>query len=128
MPIVCYRKPNRTKARRYTAKDAGRIICYARKNGYSQAEIVREAGKCLDDFCDCERVKQNLRTLLELLAGALIVFAIPETLVFAWLLRITGAVGRYLPAAARLQGLLEQMPAAVAKLRQVESELKLLIE
>ncbi|HID72558.1 TPA: hypothetical protein EYP38_01335 [Candidatus Micrarchaeota archaeon] len=40
MPIVCIERPNRTKPRYYTAKDAGRVVAYARKAGASDYEIL----------------------------------------------------------------------------------------
>jgi hypothetical protein len=39
--IKCYVKPNRTEERRFTGQDAARIMCYAFKNGASEAEMLR---------------------------------------------------------------------------------------
>lgn len=45
--LRCYYKPARSKKRVYTAKDVGRIVCYARDDGASDEELRREISKCL---------------------------------------------------------------------------------
>lgn len=39
--VKCYRKPNRTEERHFSAQDAARIMCYAFKRGASEADMVR---------------------------------------------------------------------------------------
>jgi len=39
--IKCYRKPDRTSARHFSAQDAARITCYAVRAGATHAEIER---------------------------------------------------------------------------------------
>lgn len=48
MPIVCTYKPNRTRRRRFTPRDAGRIVCDVIEQGYAQEEVAREVSRCLD--------------------------------------------------------------------------------
>ena len=58
----CYYRPNRTKAKRFSARDCGRVVGYARKAGEDCSEIKRavrealiEAG-CEELTCDCEKL------------------------------------------------------------------------
>jgi len=39
--VKCYRKPNRTTERTFTAQDAARIMCYAFKEGATESEMVQ---------------------------------------------------------------------------------------
>lgn len=39
--VKCYVKPNREEERKFTGQDAARIMCYAFKNGASEAEMLR---------------------------------------------------------------------------------------
>lgn len=39
--IKCYVKPNRTSPRHFTAQAAGRIMCYAFRNGATEADMIR---------------------------------------------------------------------------------------
>jgi len=80
MPKVCIERPNRTKARVYTAKDVGRIICYAIADGATIQEIRDAAEECMgeQEDCECDRLKQliqNLNLLLEAVGLALSLLA-----------------------------------------------------
>lgn len=77
MPIVCINRPNRSKPRRYSEKDAGRIVCRVISQGGDRAKLVQEIEKCLD-LCDKEKIRQKVEQLLQaaialsILLGALI--------------------------------------------------------
>jgi hypothetical protein len=47
--IHCYRRPNRTEERHFSANDAARIMCYAVRGGSSEAEIVARFRRVCDD-------------------------------------------------------------------------------
>lgn len=77
MPIVCINRPNRTRKRRYTEKDAGRIVCRVVSQGGDREKLVQEIEKCLE-LCDKEKIRQKVEQLLQaaialsILLGALI--------------------------------------------------------
>lgn len=53
---VC--RPRRQTARKYTAKDVGRIACYAREAGEANDAILAAIAECVSTGeCDCERIK-----------------------------------------------------------------------
>ena len=64
MPKVCYIKPNRTKPRRYTEKDAGRIVCRVLSQGGDAVKLRQEIEKCVD-LCDKERIRQTINQILQ---------------------------------------------------------------
>jgi len=77
--IVCDYHAER---RPFTAKDASRVICYARAGGARWSEIKKLASeKCgpLEDMdCDCERLQATIRlaeTALALAVAAMLVLA-----------------------------------------------------
>jgi len=94
------------------------------KNGYTQEQILSKA-ECVD-YCDCSRVKNVVEVVLELLAGALLVFAVPESLLLGWIAEIAGAL-RFIPGLARLEQLLKESPGAVKLLEKVRDEVKELL-
>jgi len=78
--IVCdYHKERRP----FTAKDAARVICYARQGGARWSTIKEEASKkCgpLDDLdCDCERLANTIRLAETALALAVAILAVVVT-------------------------------------------------
>lgn len=90
MAIKCYRKPNRSKPRRYTEKDAGRIVCRVVSQGGDRDKLVEEISKCID-LCDKERIRQKINELLQaVLALSLLLGALSGLLgaITALLLRI----------------------------------------
>ena len=90
MAIKCYRKPNRSKPRRYTEKDAGRIVCRVVSQGGDRDKLVEEISKCID-LCDKERIRQKVDELLQaVLALSLLLGALAGALgaITALLLRI----------------------------------------
>jgi phage terminase Nu1 subunit (DNA packaging protein) len=72
MPKICRYVPNRKKLRVFTAKDVGRIACYALEDGADPAEMRHELQRCLpdDEECECERAKRLLLIGLAVLAFA----------------------------------------------------------
>lgn len=63
LPTGCVQvcRPRRQTARKYTAKDVGRIACYAREAGEANDAILAAIAECVQTGeCDCERIKQFL--------------------------------------------------------------------
>jgi len=80
MVRVCRDIPKRSKARVFTAKDVGRIVCYAIADGASIQDIRDEMEECMgeQEDCECDRLKQlivNLNLLLEAVGLALSLLA-----------------------------------------------------
>ncbi len=67
----CVRRPGRTKKQTWTAKAVGRVACYARKEGISVDELLKELEECApckdENSKRCER--QRLRTLEQNIAA-----------------------------------------------------------
>lgn len=40
MPVKCFVKPNRTRTRNFSARDAARVMCYAIEQGATRQQIV----------------------------------------------------------------------------------------
>lgn len=60
MTIKCYKKPQRSRARTFTAADVGRIVCYAIDDGENKADIRKAIAKCLDDGEEtCDEVREE---------------------------------------------------------------------
>lgn len=79
MAIKCYNKPARARARTFTAKDVGRIVCYAIEDGESKADIRKAIAKCLDDGEEtCDEVREenkkwrNVAIAISAVAGILV--------------------------------------------------------
>lgn len=115
MPQYCFNKPNRLLPRRYSARDAGRIICYARRGGATLKEILAEAESygCVapEERCDCERINSVLTEVLEALATLAVFLLIPQALVVRLSLPIVRLVARFLPG---LSPLVAQLTAELA--------------
>ncbi len=78
--VVC----NYHRERRgFTAKDAGRVVCYAREGGATWTEIKREAGKRCGPIeeteCDCARLEATLRLAQTALALAVLAIGLIVT-------------------------------------------------
>lgn len=78
--IVCnYHKQRRP----YTARDAGRVICYAREGGATWEEVKKAAnercGPIEVEDCDCEKLKSIIKAYETIMAVALslVALAIP---------------------------------------------------
>jgi hypothetical protein len=118
-PVSC--RPQRTTIRKFTAKDAARIICYARNAGARWDEIKTEAQDrgCIEILeCDCERMK-NIIARYEALAAAaiaLILLAIP----------VAGAAGLIYRAGTSLVKLKRVIEAEQKALGQAEKVERLL--
>ena len=123
-------RPERARKRRYSAKDAGRIICYAVGAGASPREIKEAAGCCLPED-DCEKVKQLVRQFLPLLAILLSIVPVITGAV-AVLRRIRRVpvvgtlLGRSLPLLA-LETTLEVIDLAVSEYTVIAVELTALV-
>lgn len=129
MPRVCFYRPNRTFPRHYTARDAGRIICYARQNGATYGEILdaaRERGCLEDQDCDCVEFKRFIETFLEALAGALIALALPETLLLRLALPGLRVLAKLLPGSTVAQ--LVRAIEGLTETKAVLGELKALAQ
>lgn len=87
MPIVCINRPNRRKPRRYSEKDAGRIVCRVVSQGGDRDKLIAEISKCID-LCDKERIRNKVNELLQ----AIVVLSI----LLGALLGITGALAAIL--------------------------------
>ena len=63
MTIKCYNKPRRTRARTFTAKDVGRIACYAKEDGVLENDIIAALEDCIDfkDKKACQEVEEKLK-------------------------------------------------------------------
>jgi hypothetical protein len=72
MPRICRYVPVRRTLRVFTAKDVGRIACYALNDGADPAEMRHELQRCLpdDEECECERAKNLILIGLAVLAFA----------------------------------------------------------
>lgn len=64
MPKVCINRPNRTRERKFTEKDAGRIVCRVLSEGGDPVKLRQEIEKCID-LCDKERIRQQINQILQ---------------------------------------------------------------
>lgn len=64
MPIVCIERPNRTRVRKFTEKDAGRIVCRVVREGGDRKKLEEEIKQCLD-LCDESRLRIPITQILE---------------------------------------------------------------
>ena len=87
MPIVCINRPNRRKARRYSEKDAGRIVCRVVSQGGDRDKLIAEISKCID-LCDKERIRNKVNELLQAIVAL--------SILLGALLGITGALAAIL--------------------------------
>lgn len=95
----CYIHPNRKTPRKFTAKDAARVMCYAKAGGASQTEILDEAKKrCWTIETECEEELNRIKARLAVVAAAIIALLIWLSLSRTILLRITNALLRLIPA------------------------------
>ena len=77
MPVLCRNVQRRNKLRVFTAKDCGRIVCYALEDGADLAELRKEVQRCLGgQDCDCETVKQFVRNVLTIFAGVALLIGV----------------------------------------------------
>lgn len=84
--LRCTLRPNRSERRGYTAKDVGRIACYALRDGATPQEILselRECAPCSDDTEQknaleraMEAIAENQRMIVTVLAVAVAVLAL----------------------------------------------------
>lgn len=87
MPIVCINRPNRRKPRRYSEKDAGRIVCRVVSQGGDRDKLIAEISKCID-LCDKERIRNKVNELLQAIVAL--------SILLGALLGITGALAAIL--------------------------------
>lgn len=55
MPLKCFLKPNRTNVRKFRARDAARVMCYAIEQGATRAQIV----KLSEEMCPARGGRMN---------------------------------------------------------------------
>jgi hypothetical protein len=87
VPIVCINRPNRRKPRRYSEKDAGRIVCRVVSQGGDRDKLIAEISKCID-LCDKERIRNKVNELLQAIVAL--------SILLGALLGITGALAAIL--------------------------------
>jgi len=72
---VCITRPDRQFPRKYTAKDCGRMVRYARQAGESEAEICEaiatDGGLQCGGDCDCERIRALVGVAIGVVALAI---------------------------------------------------------
>lgn len=78
MPIVCIERKNRKLPRRFTPKDAARIVCAVIDNGYSEPDVRDAISDCLPQD-DCEKEREFNKEIIKAaeLAAALIAAVVP---------------------------------------------------
>lgn len=87
------RREKRSKPRVFTAKDCGRIVCYALADGASEAEIRREVSRCAGG--ECSEAEDLLRRVLEVAAEVALAIAVARGILIT--LRVLAYVVRRLP-------------------------------
>lgn len=125
MTIVCIDRPNRTKARRFTASDVGRIACHAIDAGVVREEIIFQLNRRCPSMvvCDCKEISTVLIAVLKVLAAVLtflIAVGVVLNLMLVAIRRIPGL--RRIPIIRRFILLLESLPALTLEIRLLQSE------
>ena len=120
MPVVCRRKPNRTKPRLFNAKSVKRVVCGSLDNPEVTKEEVRRAvEECLGEEeerdCDCDRLRITLEQVL-LALNALLVIITLLVPISALIRGVSAVVLRVLPQAWQ-----RAIPGAQAGFRQLEN-------
>lgn len=119
---VVYRRPCRSKPRKYTAKDASRIICYAIRDGATLQEILSESD-CLEPAepeCDCEKVRETAAELEASLAALANLVAAPQAKIAEWTLGVINAV-RFIPGATELAAYLGSATLIAASVASMQT-------
>ena len=122
MPQKCYYRPNRTRVRKFSEKDAGRIVCRVLSEGGDPDKLKEEIEKCLD-LCDKERIRSAVLEILEksqaltAALGTIIVVASTIALGVAIISRIPFVRQLLLPATRQL----EQAKSALEQGLTIES-------
>lgn len=124
--IVCDYHDER---RPFTAKDAGRVICYAVKEGATLRQILNEASqKCqvTEMDCDCEKMGRYLSLAASALALAVTILAVMSPLRQVVLRRLPDLVKR-LPKkdADAIEGVFRRLPDEMETLQAAWKELSL---
>ena len=126
MTIVCIDRPNRTKVRKFTATDVGRITCHAIDGGEIREEIIFEINRrCPSMFvCDCKEISTVLIAVLKLLAAVLtflVAVGLVLNLMIATIRRIPFL--RRIPVFRRFIQILETLPALTLETRLLQAEI-----
>ncbi len=130
---VCLSRPNRSRARLYSAKDVGRIYCKAIEQGVARSDIEREiAEKCPPDRtgeCTCAQLLAELKQYLEMAAYALEIIAM--VIPIARVLRLAILAARKLndlrlesdaeAAAKQLEDLSSQKPIIEGEYQRIDT-------
>lgn len=124
--IVC---DYHTERRPFTAKDAGRVICYAVQDGASLREILNHAAqrcKVTELDCDCEKLQQIIRLAEGALAVAVAILIAMSPLRRIILQRLPNEIKR-LPKKEReaIEGVFRRLPDSQELLTKVQNELSL---
>lgn len=129
MPQKCYNKPNRSKPRRFSEKDAGRIVCRVLSEGGDPKKLKEEIEKCLD-LCEKERIRSAVLEILEksqaltAAIGTIVVVASTIALGVAIISRIPFVRQLLLPASRQL----EQAKSALEQGLTIESTAKRILD
>lgn len=125
MTMKCYDKPNRKKPRVFTAKDCGRIVCYAIADGANPQDVREAISECLPQQCKYDEILDQLTTLLEY--AAILTSLIPVFGVISKVARFIFAspFNKLLGMPSNATGAMERVVFAS---EGIEAELKVLIE
>jgi len=119
MPVVCRRKPNRTKPRLFNEKSVKRVVCGALDNPDVPRQGIRDAvEECLgeeEERCDCERLRITLEQVLLALQALLVIITLLVP-ISALIRGATAVLLRVLP-----QAWTRALPSAQAGFRQLEN-------
>jgi len=127
---TCFVRPKRSRVRRYSAKDCGRIVCYALAAGESHEDVFDEVKKCLGDPCETERVRAFLKALLELMVAILAAMALARTISAGVLLlaRLAARIPLLRPILARAQASAVLIEDAFTNARDITGQAELLLK
>lgn len=118
--VCIYRPARKEGVRRYTARDAGRVVCYALEHESKEA-VRKEVEKCLELDKECERERSLLRKILEIaefIAAILVILS-----AISKLAKILAYLRRWLPAPIR-----KRLEGAIIRGETLEGEWKVIVE
>lgn len=100
MPVVCYYKPNRKYPRKFTEKDAARIVCRVVREGGDPMEIRKLMAECMGEVCEYEEIEVIADKIIE--GAAAIALGITAAKTAAIGIKAVGAFLKRFPAARRI--------------------------
>jgi hypothetical protein len=119
MPLVCIERPNRSKPRKFSERDAGRIACRVLDEGGNRQRLVKELEKCIGDLCEREKVEQLIKLIEEAAVAIAVSIGILKALLAS--ARAILLLARRIPALRKLAGGLE---ASVKRLDDAANKAK----